>query len=179
MRESIPGAGAAEGVVIRSARPRDARSFLEMLKSVAAERRFIRTEDVRRSPRSHRRRFRRSWTDRRADIVAVADGRVVGHLTISREDRPVIRHVATLGMAVAADWRGRGVGSALLAEALRWAEEFGVEKVELSVFPHNEPAIALYRKFGFKEEGRLERHSRKSYGYEDEILMGLWMGPEG
>jgi L-phenylalanine/L-methionine N-acetyltransferase len=51
-----------------------------------------------------------------------------------------------------------------------------VEKIVLSVYPHNEAAIALYRSFGFVEEGRLARHSRKSYGYEDEILMAAWIG---
>jgi ribosomal protein S18 acetylase RimI-like enzyme len=51
-----------------------------------------------------------------------------------------------------------------------------VEKVLLSVYPHNTAAIALYRKFGFVEEGRLARQSRKSTGDEDEILMATWLG---
>ena len=59
------------------------------------------------------------------------------------------------------------------------AKEAGVEKLVLSVYPHNDAAIALYRSFGFVEEGRLARHSRKSYGYEDEILMAAWIGGDG
>ena len=85
------------------------------------------------------------------------------------------RHVASLGMAVAPEWRGKGVGSALLAETIRWAKEMGVEKLALSVYPHNDAARALYRKFGFTEEGRLTGHSKKSIGYLDEIVMGLWV----
>ena len=85
------------------------------------------------------------------------------------------RHVASLGMAVAREWRRRGVGTALMAEAILWAKEMGVEKLALSVYPHNEPALALYRRFGFQEEGRLTGHSRKSMGYVDEIVMGLWL----
>ena len=46
-----------------------------------------------------------------------------------------------------------------------------VEKLTLEVYPTNEEAVALYRKFGFVEEGRLLRQSRKSYGYEDELIM--------
>jgi len=111
--------------------------------------------------------------------MAVAEGGVVGSLSIRRDPHPVTRHVATLGMFVIATWRGRGVGTALMSEALRWARSAGVERVELTVYPHNDAAIALYRKFGFVEEGRLVRHAKKSYGYEDEILMAAWLGEVG
>jgi putative acetyltransferase len=53
----------------------------------------------------------------------------------------------------------------------------GVEKLMLSVYPHNTQAVALYRKFGFVQEGRLARHSRKSTGDEDEVVMAGWTGP--
>jgi len=44
----------------------------------------------------------------------------------------------------------------------------------LSVFPHNEAAIALYRKFGFLEEGRRTKHIRRANGeLWDLIEMGL------
>jgi ribosomal protein S18 acetylase RimI-like enzyme len=49
-------------------------------------------------------------------------------------------------MMVAADWRGRGVGTALVAAAIEWARARGLHKLTLSVFPHNEAAVALYRK---------------------------------
>jgi putative acetyltransferase len=174
-RERRPGAAGTDGIVVRPARPGDAGPFLRLYREVAAEGQHIRTEHVTRSVHHYRRRFRGSWTERGAVLVALADRELVGHLSISREDHPVTRHVATFGMAVAAPWRGRGVGSLLLAEALRWARAVGVEKVELSVYPNNEAAIALYRKFGFAEEGRLVGHSKKSYGYQDEVLMGIWL----
>ena len=169
--------GDLDGIVVRPARPEDARSYLGFWTTVVAEGRYVRTERVTGTVRSYRRRFRQPWNDREAQIVAVDDlGTVVGHLYIQREGHPVTRHVATLGIAVAAEVRGRGIGTALLGEALRWARSVGVEKIVLSVYPHNTAAIALYRRFGFVEEGRLARHSRKSYGDEDEILMAAWIG---
>jgi putative acetyltransferase len=162
-------------VEVRPARPRDARQVLGLVRSVAAERRFIRTEDVPWTLRDLRRQLRKSWTSTEARIVAVADGVVVGDLGIARQKHAVLRHVADLGMSVAREWRGRGIGSALLAEAFRWAEWAGVEKVALEVYAHNEAARALYRKFGFEEEGRLVGQSKKSYGYEDEIVMARWL----
>jgi putative acetyltransferase len=173
-----PASGGEADFVVRPARPKDARSFLEMWRTVVAEKQFVRSETVSRSVAYYRRHyFRRSWTDDQASLVAVLGDRVIGHLNVAREEGPMTRHVASLGMAVDPDWRGRGVGSALMTEVIRWAREMGVEKLALSVYPHNEAALALYRKFGFKEEGRLTGHSKKSIGYVDEIVMGLWVNP--
>ena len=171
-------AGRHGRVAVRPARPSDARSFLELFRAVVAERRFVRTDIVRRTEREFRRRFRDTWGQDRASLVATVDGRVVGHLGLSREEAPENRHVASLGMTVQADWRRQGVGSALMAEAIRWAREKNVEKLALSVYPDNVAALALYRKFGFREEGRLSGHSKKEIGYRDEVVMGLWVsGP--
>jgi RimJ/RimL family protein N-acetyltransferase len=82
--------------------------------------------------------------------------------------------VADFGMMVAADARGRGAGSALLSAAIDWAREAGVHKIALQAWPHNEPAIALYRKFGFEQEGYLRRHYRRRNGdLWDAVVMGL------
>jgi L-phenylalanine/L-methionine N-acetyltransferase len=170
-----PDAPPPDGVEVRPARPSDARAALRLMGEVAAERRFIRTEEVRWSPREMRKRYRRSWTTGEATIVAVADGRLIGTLGLWREANPVTRHVASLGMLVAEDWRGRGVGSALLGEAFRWARWAGVEKLGLTVYPQNDRARRLYERFGFVEEGRLVGHSKKRYGYEDEVVMGRWL----
>jgi RimJ/RimL family protein N-acetyltransferase len=164
-------------LVIRPARPRDAAAFLEAYRGVAAERRFIQTEVVPHPARTYRRRFHSSYDQDAAHLLAFEGERLVGSLSIRRDDHPATRHVATLGMFVVADRRGRGIGTALMEHALRWARDHGLERVELTVYPHNEAALALYRRFGFEQEGRLVRHAKKSYGYEDEILMALWIGP--
>jgi diaminopimelate decarboxylase len=168
-----------EGVLVRPARPADVPSFLEFWHAVVAEGRFVRTEQVGTSARAYRRRFRGSWTPDDAELVAVAGGRVIGHIVVSRERHPVMRHVATLAIAVAKDRRRQGVGASLLSAAFAWARENGIDKLLLSVYPDNAVAIALYRRFGFIEEGRLARQSRRSYGDVDEILMSVWIGPEG
>ena len=45
-----------------------------------------------------------------------------------------------------------------MAAAIEWARERGLHKLSLGVFAHNAAAIALYRKFGFLEEGRRIKH---------------------
>jgi RimJ/RimL family protein N-acetyltransferase len=173
---SGPGAAARRPpFVVRPAAPRDASSFLELWRAVVAEKRYVRTERVTSSAGHYRRRFRRSWTSDEAELVAVLGDRVIGHLNVSREESPATRHVASLGMSVAPDHRGQGVGTELMNECIRWARAVGVEKLALSVYPDNDRALALYRRFGFQEEGRLTGHSKKSIGYRDEIVMGLWL----
>ena len=71
-------------------------------------------------------------------------------------------------------WRGRGVGSALLAAAADWARDRGLHKLCLEVFAHNEAAIGLYRACGFVEEGRRPGQYRRASGeLWDAVIMGL------
>ena len=51
-------------------------------------------------------------------------------------------------------------------------------KLELHVFPWNEPAIALYEAFGFRREGYRQRHYRREGRDIDAILMAFDLGPE-
>jgi len=103
-------------------------------------------------------------------VVAVADGQIIGmiHIQVSRHG------FGDLGMLVDHAWRGRGVGSALMAAAISWARIRGLHKLCLEVFAHNAAAIALYRKCGFLEEGRRRQQYRRASGERwDSIVMGL------
>jgi len=76
-------------------------------------------------------------------------------------------------MAVVEDWRGRGVGSALMEACVEWAQEHGIHKLALQVWPHNDAALRLYEKFGFEREGLLRSHYRRQNGeLWDAIVMG-------
>jgi len=151
---------------VRRARPDDARRLAELLAAVAEQRDGIATEpplDV----DAWSRRFAASID---GTIVAVAGGHIVGSLHVDANRFGV----GELAMAVAQPWRGRGVGSALLTAAVDKARGEGLHKLSLDVFPHNEAAIALYRKFGFVEEGRRVKHYRRASGeLWDSIIMGL------
>jgi RimJ/RimL family protein N-acetyltransferase len=90
-------------------------------------------------------------------LVARHRGRVVGMLAIHGERLARMRHLGRVEMMVEADHRGRGVGTALLDEALRWARANPVlRKLSLAVFADNARAVALYQRHGFTLEGRRE-----------------------
>jgi RimJ/RimL family protein N-acetyltransferase len=157
-------------VTVRPATLADVDALVAMLVEVAGEGRWIGTE----APVDVERRRRRMVEDVEGDdaivLVAEAGGAPVGQLGLH-----LARYgVADLGMAVAAGWRGRGVGTALLREAISQARKAGAHKLALQVWPHNAAAIALYERFGFRREGYLRRHYRRRSGeLWDAIVMGL------
>jgi putative acetyltransferase len=157
-------------VTVRDATLADVDVLVAMLVEVAGEGRWIGAE----APVDVERRRRRMVADVEAPdvvvLVAEAGEEPVGQLGLQ-----LARYgVADLGMLVAAGWRGRGVGTALLAEAVRRARAAGAHKVALQVWPHNVAAIALYERFGFQREGYLRRHYRRRSGeLWDAVVMGL------
>src|SRR5205814_8501478 len=88
-----------------------------------------------------------------AVFVAEDEGVVVGRLSIARDQHPASRHVADLGLMVAASHRRRGIGTALLEAAARWAHAVEVRKLDLHVFPWNTSAMALYERYGCVKTG--------------------------
>jgi RimJ/RimL family protein N-acetyltransferase len=151
---------------VRRARPEDARGLAELLAAIAEERDGIATEP----PVDVDARTEQFAAAIDGTLVAVANGDFVGSLHIFGNRFGV----GEFGMGVARPWRGRGVGSALLTAAIEKARGDGLHKLSLEVFPHNEAAIALYRRFGFLEEGRRVKHYRRANGeLWDSIVMGL------
>ncbi|MFZ1879801.1 MAG: GNAT family N-acetyltransferase [Gaiellaceae bacterium] len=156
--------GAGAPVRIQPAEDTDRLPLATLFAAVAEERDGIATE-----PPVDVEARAASWT-LDGTLVAVAGDQIVGslHVDASRFG------FGEIGMAVARDWRGRGVGTALLAAAIEWARERGLHKLSLSVFAHNAGAIGLYRKVGFVEEGRRVKHYRRASGeLWDVIEMGL------
>ena len=157
-------------VLVRPATDADLDAAVDLYAAVAVEGRWIAGE----APvnKLERRAVFESSIRRDDAQFFVADdgGSIVGELGIQLTSYGV----ADFGMMVAADARGRGVGSSLLAAAIEWARSAGAHKVALQVWPDNEAAIGLYRRFGFEQEGRLRRHYRRRNGeLWDAVIMGM------
>lgn len=106
-------------------------------------------------------------------LVAEAEGEIIGVLTCTGGVYRSEKHSCDLGISVAQEWRGMGVGQALMEYAIRWAKEVGLKRIMLFVFARNEGAIRLYERCGFQIEGRLRNDMYKNGEYLDGLVMGL------
>jgi L-phenylalanine/L-methionine N-acetyltransferase len=106
-------------------------------------------------------------------LVACTEGEAVGNLGLETSpNRPRVRHVGSIGMAVRDDWQGRGVGTTLTRAALDLADDrLNLTRVELTVYVDNSPAVALYERFGFETEGTHRRYAFRDGGYVDAYSM--------
>ncbi|HEU5248037.1 MAG TPA: GNAT family N-acetyltransferase [Candidatus Udaeobacter sp.] len=103
-------------------------------------------------------------------LVAVIDGEVVGVIGLHTSSRPRVNHKGEIGMMVRDDWQGKGVGTAMMRAVIDLADKWlNLARIELTVFKDNEPAIALYRKFGFEIEG-----THRKYAFRDGEFMDAY-----
>jgi L-phenylalanine/L-methionine N-acetyltransferase len=162
--------------VVRAADPADAEALVRLAEAVSAEPEgwLISTDGEWRSVGDERRYLKALRRYPHAAVIVAereSDGAIVGRLSLSRDTHPASAHVADLGLMVAKDARRQGVGRALLAAAVDWAHGAGIRKLELHVFPWNEPAIQLYERFGFEREGYRKGHYRRGSDVVDAVLM--------
>jgi GNAT superfamily N-acetyltransferase len=147
-------------------------SFRDCLDSVARERRWLMTLEA--HPLEQVREY---WSEmfaaNDACFFAVDGERVVGWIDIKRHPEEGICHRGRLGMGILRDYRGRGIGTQLMAAALEKAKKNGLMRVELTVYDFNATAVSLYRKSGFVEEGRMIKARYLDGRFEDIINMAL------
>jgi RimJ/RimL family protein N-acetyltransferase len=159
--------------MIRAAEPGDAGALVRLAEAVGSEAGGWLIADGGWRSASEERRYLKAIRRHAyaAVLVAEEDDRIVGRLSIGRETHPASEHVADVGLMVADGYRRRGIGRALMENAEAWARSVGVRKIELHVFPHNEAALALYDRLGYRRVGVRRGHFRRSDSYVDAILM--------
>jgi putative acetyltransferase len=105
-------------------------------------------------------------------IVAERGGEVVGNAGVHPPQHIRRRHTAGIGMAVAKQAQGQGVGTALMAAIVDWADNWALLlRLELTVYTDNAAAIALYRKFGFEHEGTHRAFAIRDGAFVDALAM--------
>ena len=100
------------------------------------------------------------------------DGVAVGSVSLFGSNE-LARH-AEVGIALVPEARGRGIGTAAIAQLVEFAfVRRNLRRLHLQAIASNVGAIRAYEKAGFVLEGRQRQHAWVRGGYEDIVLMGL------
>lgn len=120
----------------------------------------------------------RSWSANDApgsvgfSVVTRSGGDLVGHVVLHGAQLPA--RAATLAITIGPEHAGQGYGTDAVRVLLRHGfAEMGLHRVELHVYAFNAPAIAVYRRAGFVEEGRRRDAVFHDGRFHDEVLMSV------
>jgi RimJ/RimL family protein N-acetyltransferase len=113
-----------------------------------------------------------SFSRYRCSLTAVMDGVPCGIVTLYLQPYRKLAHQCEFGIIVAPAYRNRGIGSDLLKNLIHLAKEFfHIELLHLQVYAKN-PAIRLYKRFGFVEFGNQTHWIKERDGtYTGRIFM--------
>lgn len=178
-------------VLLRNACPDDAEAFYEHGRAVQATTDFVVTEpDEMKGPDEMRQRFA-DLLARPGALILLAEpvspsethtqpgsqgeAGVVGDCMLVPWAERKMAHVAGIGMGLRQDWRGVGLGAALLGAVVDHARAHpALKRLELGCYAENEPARRLYARLGFLEEGtRPSRFQKRPGVFSDEVIMHL------
>ncbi len=164
---------------IRSAKVSDARELLSVMRRVMVESPWLVTEadEIPRKLSVERKFVEGHLKQKNSQLLVAVDsnGKIVGSLGADGGRRRRNQHLLTIGIVVLKECRGHGVGLALMKEMLAKAKKARIEKVKLSVNANNRVAIALYRKLGFKLEGRFKHEIKVGKKYFDTLEMAKFI----
>jgi RimJ/RimL family protein N-acetyltransferase len=163
---------------LRTPTVEDTEILLEYLKAIFVDDRFFLTtaEEAEEwhTPEKQQERIDGNYRDdNKLSVVTIADDRIVSLSHLGCGPKRRIQHVGTMGISILPEFRGMGLGTAIMEAMVDWAAAHPViEKLALDVQADNKSAIALYKKLEFVEEGRKVKELKYADGtYSDMICM--------
>ena len=172
-----------EPFIVREAEQADAKAIIEYIKDNQDHYRYMisRTAEMNLDI-AHEKQMIRLHAEREncVFLVAVQNKKVVGILNFVGGTRARDKHDGEFGLSVHKDYFGRGIGSKLVENLMRWGEKnIVIRRMTLFVMHSNQRAIRLYERYGFQVEGVRKEAVRFEDGrIQDLVMMGI-MKEEG
>lgn len=106
-------------------------------------------------------------------LIGKINSQIASQLYLDVPSQPRLAHIGYLGLSVKKQFWGMSIGTRMLLEAIRWAKERSLIKIQLQVRIDNLNAIKLYQKFNFTIDGTIKKSLKINEFYYDELLMSL------
>lgn len=102
-------------------------------------------------------------------------GGIAGWLSLGDfyDGRPAYHATAEVGIYIAEQRRGEGLGRRLVEEATGRAPELGIKTLTAGIFAHNERSVALFEGFGFETWARFPGVAEIDGTEIDLLVLGL------
>lgn len=157
---------------IRPIQATDAERFIAFYRQLATETEFLpfTAEEVEEKAEKEV-EFIRRYNDYKQVFIALEGEKITGYLGISRSTLARLTHSAKLTVGVLAKYHRQKVATKLLKFAEEWAKKHNIRRLELSVTTTDRPAVELFNKTGFTEEGILKGSFKLKNKDADEYLM--------
>ena len=105
-------------------------------------------------------------------LVARLGDQAIGWIALNPVSRrAVYAGVAEVGIYIAEENRGQGVGRMLLEALIKSSEEFGIWTLQASVFPENESSVHLFKSCGFRQVGYRDRIAKHEGRWRNTLLL--------
>jgi len=167
----------ATKVTLRPARPDDAAAIIAAVRSSSAERSYVLMEIYGKDETAQREYIAGLDRTRNLFLVASVHDTIVGILAVL-DMHLCLAAVPTVavGVHLVQEWRGRGIGSALLRYAVRWAKAHGFERMEADIFTANKRSLRIFDKAGFREEVCKQRRVQVGTQQINEVILVKTLG---
>ncbi len=146
----------AEEITIRPAEPEDSCEIIDTIRSSAPERSYVLMEQYGKGIASELDFIKTLDKLKNLLIVAASGVEVIGCLGGLQADGGKRKETADdlhLGLDLREEYRGKGIGTQMLAYAIEWARERGYKNIKATIFTPNNRSIKLFSNAGFTEEG--------------------------
>jgi GNAT superfamily N-acetyltransferase len=160
---------------VRPARQEDITGVIGVVRTVAAEADNVVAARLAEQVGRDDVLLRHNEEESRVFFVATVEGDAVGWLHVEALKYPRMDHTAELTLGVLDEYRGHGLGTALMACGLDWAGERGYLKVYQNLPATNERAIRFLAENGWTEEYRRDGHYLLDGEFVDEVGLAVWL----
>lgn len=104
-------------------------------------------------------------------LVAEVGGNIVGDATLHRRKLGWTSHVGKVRLVVEKDYRGKGLGTALMEELINIAKKAGLELLVAEIMANQTAALAAFKRLGFEKEAVFYNYVKDQAGEERHLVV--------